>query len=182
LSDPAHHVVRIRRGVRPATSIHHWVSSRQPVPRIELTPRFTGSAGTAIIPSSGIDTDALLFVDSRYWIQAEKQIPKQGWKVVRVGNSGGSGAVSVEKGWMEWVIDVSPFCAVSQNLTHRVSRMEVELVSIQSSSLWVRSRLTGPQSPKLIDRCPTIHQSAFGRRVVDDKIGLPQHQPHRQGP
>lgn len=26
--------------------------------------------------------------------------------MVRVGNSGGSGAVSVEKGWTEWVISV----------------------------------------------------------------------------
>jgi hypothetical protein len=102
------------------------------VPRIELTPRFTGSAGTAIIPSSGIDADALLFVDSRYWIQAEKQIPKQGWKVVRVGNSGGSGAVSVEKGWTEWVIDVSPYCGVSQYLTLRGLKMEVGLELIQS--------------------------------------------------
>jgi len=99
---------------------------------MKLSPRFTGSAGTAIIPSSGIDADALLFVDSRYWIQAEKQIPKQGWKVVRVGNSGGSGAVSVEKGWTEWVIDVSPCRAVSQCLTTRVSKMEIGLVSIRS--------------------------------------------------
>jgi hypothetical protein len=128
----AHIPVRICRGIRPTTSIYHWVSSRQLVSRIELTPRFTGSAGTAIIPSSGIDTDALLFVDSRYWIQAEKQIPKQGWKVVRVGNSGGSGAVSVEKGWTEWVLDVSSYRAVSQYLTPRVSKMEVELELIQS--------------------------------------------------
>jgi hypothetical protein len=99
---------------------------------MKLTPRFTGSAGTAIIPSSGLDTDALLFVDSRYWIQAEKQIPKQGWKVVRVGNSGGSGAVSVEKGWTEWIIDVRPLCAISQYLTTRVLKMEVESVSIRS--------------------------------------------------
>jgi hypothetical protein len=102
------------------------------VPRIELTPRFTGSAGTAIIPSSGIDADALLFVDSRYWIQAEKQIPKQGWKVVRVGNSGGSGAVSVEKGWTDWVIDVRTLCSVLLYLMRRVSKMEVGLELIQS--------------------------------------------------
>jgi Xaa-Pro aminopeptidase len=76
---------------------------------VRLITRFEGSAGTAIIPSSAIDADALLFVDSRYWIQAEKQVPKAGWKVVRVGNSGGSGSVSVEKGWTEWVIDVSRF-------------------------------------------------------------------------
>lgn len=36
---------------------------------------------------------------------------------MRVGNSGGSGAVSVEKGWTEWVIDVRPDCAVLQSLT-----------------------------------------------------------------
>lgn len=68
---------------------------------------FTGSAGTAVIPSSSQDADALLFVDSRYWIQAEKQVPKVGWKVVRVGSSGGSGSVSVEKGWTDWLLNVS---------------------------------------------------------------------------
>lgn len=73
----------------------------------ERSYRFNGSAGTAVIPSSSLDTDALLFVDSRYWIQAEKQVPKKGWKVVRVGSSGGSGAASVEKGWTEWMITVN---------------------------------------------------------------------------
>jgi Xaa-Pro aminopeptidase len=81
--------------------------------------RFTGSAGTAVIPSSAVDADALLFVDSRYWIQAEKQIPKSGWKVVRVGSSGGSGAVSVEKGWTEWAVAVS-FMTVVLDITDAV--------------------------------------------------------------
>ena len=83
---------------------------------MKLITSFTGSAGTAVIPSSSIDADALLFVDSRYWIQGEKQIPKFGWRVVRVGSSGGSGAVSVEKGWTDWAI-VGDVSAVLQSLT-----------------------------------------------------------------
>lgn len=72
----------------------------------ELIASFTGTAGTALIPSFGVESDALLFVDSRYWVQAEKQVPK-GWTVIRVGSSGGSGSVAVEKGWTEHVALVS---------------------------------------------------------------------------
>ncbi|OCF39115.1 cytoplasmic protein [Kwoniella heveanensis CBS 569] len=69
---------------------------------------FTGSAGTAIIPSSNLSTSsntrtkALLFVDSRYWIQAGQQVTS-GWEVVRVGSNSGSGKDSVVGGWVEWV-------------------------------------------------------------------------------
>ncbi|WWD19234.1 hypothetical protein CI109_103692 [Kwoniella shandongensis] len=63
---------------------------------------FTGSAGTAVIPSNSTSSPALLFVDSRYWIQAEKQIP-EGWEVVRVGASGISGREDVIGGWIDWV-------------------------------------------------------------------------------
>jgi len=68
---------------------------------------FTGTAGTAIIPSFNVDSKALLFVDSRYWVQAEKQV-SEGWEVIRVGSSsGGSGGVSVEKEWTQWALYVS---------------------------------------------------------------------------
>ncbi|WVQ79732.1 hypothetical protein IAT38_001832 [Cryptococcus sp. DSM 104549] len=65
---------------------------------------FTGSAGTAVIPASS-SSPALLFVDSRYWIQAEQQVPES-WKVVRVGSQGGaSGKDAVVGGWVEWVVN-----------------------------------------------------------------------------
>ncbi|KAK8854626.1 hypothetical protein IAR55_003365 [Kwoniella newhampshirensis] len=64
---------------------------------------FTGSAGTAIIPCTSSSSPALLFADSRYWIQAGQQIP-EGWEVVRVGAGGGSGEDDVIGGWIEWVI------------------------------------------------------------------------------
>ncbi|RXK42264.1 cytoplasmic protein [Tremella mesenterica] len=65
---------------------------------------FSGSAGTALIPSSH-EQDALLFVDSRYWVQAEQQVPKQGWKVVRVGATGNAGRDSVVSGWVDYMIE-----------------------------------------------------------------------------
>lgn len=55
------------------------------------------------MPSSDIDADALLFVDSRYWILADHAIPKKGWKVVRVGATGGNGDAAVIGGWTEYL-------------------------------------------------------------------------------
>jgi len=68
--------------------------------------RFNGSAGTAIIPSTSTSESAILFADSRYWVQADKQIPKSGWKVFRVGANGGSGPAAVAGSWSEWLIQV----------------------------------------------------------------------------
>ncbi|WWC90545.1 uncharacterized protein L201_005481 [Kwoniella dendrophila CBS 6074] len=70
--------------------------------RREWISGFTGSAGTAVIPASS-DTNALLFVDSRYWIQAGKQIV-EGWEVVKVGSNGESGKDAVVGGWLDWVV------------------------------------------------------------------------------
>ncbi|BEI79816.1 hypothetical protein CcaverHIS002_0103450 [Cutaneotrichosporon cavernicola] len=69
---------------------------------------FDGSAGTALVPSAGIEGDALLFVDSRYWILAERMVPKKGWKVVRVGATGGNGDAAVAGGWTEYVSNDLP--------------------------------------------------------------------------
>ena len=65
---------------------------------------FTGSAGTALIPAS--DGAALLFVDSRYWIQAGKQVTAD-WEIKRVGSRGGSGKYDVVGGWIDALVDVS---------------------------------------------------------------------------
>ncbi|KAI9637649.1 peptidase M24, structural domain-containing protein [Dioszegia hungarica] len=71
--------------------------------RREWISRFDGSAGTAIIPRS-TSSKALLFVDSRYWLQAEQQINKEEWTVVRVGSVAGSGPASVLSGWTDWAV------------------------------------------------------------------------------
>jgi Xaa-Pro aminopeptidase len=65
---------------------------------------FTGSAGTALIPADS-SRPALLFVDSRYWIQAGKQVSKS-WEVRRVGGKGGAGKDDVVGGWIDAVVDV----------------------------------------------------------------------------
>lgn len=49
---------------------------------------FTGSAGTAVAPSSSTKGKAKLFVDSRYWIQAEQQVVPDVWHVRRMGGGG----------------------------------------------------------------------------------------------
>ncbi|ODN90758.1 cytoplasmic protein [Cryptococcus wingfieldii CBS 7118] len=110
---------------------------------------FTGSAGTAIIPSS-FDHEALLFVDSRYWIQAEQQVV-EGWKVVRVGSKGGSGRGDVVGGWVEWAV----------NEAEEGSRIGIDpkLISL-SLAQTIQSRLTSidskttlvPISQNLIDK------------------------------
>ena len=64
---------------------------------------FDGSAGIAIVPADSA-SDAILFVDSRYWIIAEHQIPKQGWVVNRVGSTGQAGRGSVIDGWTGWMV------------------------------------------------------------------------------
>lgn len=83
-----------------------WISGYV-LPRPRLC-RFDGSAGTALVPSADVKGDALLFVDSRYWILAEKMVPKKGWKVVRVGATGGSGDAAVTGGWTEYVANSLP--------------------------------------------------------------------------
>lgn len=67
---------------------------------------FDGSAGTAIVPRS-TSHKALLFVDSRYWLQAAQQLDKDEWEVVRVGTGAGSGQASVQSGWIDWIVKVS---------------------------------------------------------------------------
>ena len=76
---------------------------------------FNGSAGTALVKrvssSSEADADktehdasAWLFVDNRYWIQAEAQTSKELWNVVRlVPRDSGKGYVGV---W-DWAKEVS---------------------------------------------------------------------------
>lgn len=59
--------------------------------RREYISGFNGSAGTAIIGRPGVNDDktstspaAWLFVDNRYWVQAEQQTSTKVWNVVRV--------------------------------------------------------------------------------------------------
>ena len=58
-----------------------------------------------MIPASTSEK-ALLFVDSRYWIQAEKEVVRDVWTVVKVGSSGGGGRDAVVGGWVDWAVKV----------------------------------------------------------------------------
>ncbi|WVN86205.1 uncharacterized protein L203_101366 [Cryptococcus depauperatus CBS 7841] len=102
--------------------------------RLEYITGFTGSAGTALIPSCS--SEALLFVDSRYWIQAEQQVPT-GWKVIRVGSKGGSGREGVVGGWVEWAVHEA----------EEGSRIGVDpkLISLKLANL-IKSRLSSVDS------------------------------------
>ncbi|KGB76262.2 cytoplasmic protein [Cryptococcus deuterogattii R265] len=122
---------------------------------------FTGSAGTALIPSS-TSQSALLFVDSRYWIQAEQQVPK-GWKVVRVGSSsgGGSGRADAQNGWVDWIV----------NELEEGSRVGIDpkLISLDLVRS-IRSRLSSidssitlvPLSTNLIDKIRNVPARSLG--------------------
>lgn len=57
--------------------------------------RFTGSAGTAIVT----ETEAHLFVDTRYWVQAAKEIDSSVWTLEKLGQKD-------VKNWNDWVLGV----------------------------------------------------------------------------
>lgn len=58
--------------------------------------RFSGSAGTAIVTP----TEAYFITDSRYWVQASRQLDSN-WQLVRAGARG------QPKDWADWLV-VSP--------------------------------------------------------------------------
>jgi Xaa-Pro aminopeptidase len=53
---------------------------------------FTGSAGTAVISAN----NAYLFTDSRYWIQAERELDRN-WVLQRVGSPG-------SESWKDYIV------------------------------------------------------------------------------
>lgn len=63
--------------------------------------RFTGSAGLAAVSK----TDAYLIADSRYWIQARRELDRN-WHVVE------AGSVDGPKGWIEWLVDQVRDCRI----------------------------------------------------------------------
>ncbi|GAA5874371.1 hypothetical protein JCM3774_005019 [Rhodotorula dairenensis] len=67
--------------VAPCDQRRHWLSG------------FTGSAGTAVVTK----TEAHLFVDTRYWVQAGKEVDSQVWTLEKLGQKG-------VKTWDEWVL------------------------------------------------------------------------------
>ncbi|KAJ4457933.1 putative Xaa-Pro aminopeptidase 1 [Paratrimastix pyriformis] len=48
----------------------------------EFLSGFRGSAGTALVTQ----TNALIYTDSRYWLQAEKELDKRNWELCRTGS------------------------------------------------------------------------------------------------
>lgn len=60
--------------------------------------RFTGSAGTAIVT----EHEAHLFVDTRYWVQAAKEIDSSVWTLEKLGQKD-------VKNWNDWVLGVGGY-------------------------------------------------------------------------
>lgn len=80
--------------------------------RLTLLSRFTGSSGTAVISA----TEAYLFTDSRYYIQAARELDGN-WTLVKVG---WQGAVN----WDEWLIvclDLMPHLTLCTNASTNIS-------------------------------------------------------------
>ncbi len=63
--------------------------------------RFTGSAGVAVVSK----TSAYLVTDSRYWLQAQRQIDRN-WLLVA------AGSVDGPKDWIEWLVDRASECRI----------------------------------------------------------------------
>jgi hypothetical protein len=59
---------------------------------------FTGSAGLAIVSK----TTAYLITDSRYWLQAEKELDEN-WRLIRTGMEHGP------RNWVDWIVVRAPF-------------------------------------------------------------------------
>ncbi|WVW85428.1 hypothetical protein I302_107466 [Kwoniella bestiolae CBS 10118] len=154
------HEAKVDWYVVPSEDEHQSEEIGESDKRREWISGFTGSAGTALIPSSSIDSDALLFVDSRYWIQAGQQVV-EGWKVVRVGASGGSGKDAVVGGWVEWLIkEVEDGSKIG---------IDPKLISIDLARS-IKSRLNSTQSStklislhsNLVDRIHTPPERSLG--------------------
>ncbi|KAG8934996.1 hypothetical protein FRC02_008747 [Tulasnella sp. 418] len=79
----------------PSEDAHQSEYVAAPDKRREYLSNFSGSAGVAIISL----TEAHLFVDSRYWVQAKREIDPN-WILHKVGFEG-------EKNWLDWIRDVS---------------------------------------------------------------------------
>ncbi|THG97860.1 hypothetical protein EW026_g4233 [Hermanssonia centrifuga] len=69
--------------------------------RREWISGFTGSAGVAVVSK----TSAYLVTDSRYWLQAQRQIDRN-WLLVA------AGSVDGPKDWIEWLVDRASECRI----------------------------------------------------------------------
>ncbi|KAF8530500.1 Creatinase aminopeptidase [Hysterangium stoloniferum] len=86
---------RIDYYVVPSTDSHGSEYLAASDKRRQWISGFTGSAGTAVISPN----NAYLFVDSRYYVQAEREVDRN-WTVMKVGWEG-------MKDWDDWLIDLA---------------------------------------------------------------------------
>ena len=83
--------VLVFRSIIPSEDAHQSEYIASADARREYISNFTGSAGVAVVSL----TTAHLFVDSRYWIQAEREIDTN-WTLHKVGAPEG-------KTWLQWI-------------------------------------------------------------------------------
>ncbi|GEM10484.1 xaa-pro aminopeptidase [Rhodotorula toruloides] len=113
--------------VVPSADAHgsEWVGACDE--RRAFISNFTGSAGTVIVTS----TEAHLFTDSRYYVQAGKQLDSN-WTLQKVGNAG-------VMNWNEWLLDLPMDSkigidaaildyGVGKTLSHSVKKRDLKLV------------------------------------------------------
>ncbi|KAI0283706.1 Creatinase aminopeptidase [Russula aff. rugulosa BPL654] len=80
--------------VIPSEDAHQSEYPSEADKRREWISNFTGSAGQAIVSK----TTAYLLTDSRYWLQAEKELDEN-WRLIRLGMELGP------RNWVEWISD-----------------------------------------------------------------------------
>ncbi|KAN0103771.1 Creatinase aminopeptidase [Russula decolorans] len=80
--------------VIPSEDAHQSEYPAEADKRMQWITNFTGSAGLAIVSK----TAAYLITDSRYWLQAEKDLDKN-WYLIRTGMDRGA------RNWVDWIVD-----------------------------------------------------------------------------
>ncbi|EPQ56893.1 Creatinase/aminopeptidase, partial [Gloeophyllum trabeum ATCC 11539] len=103
--------------VAPSDKRREWISG------------FTGSAGQAIVSK----TQAYLITDSRYWLQAQKELDEN-WHLIA------AGAPEAPKDWVEWLVDRAKNSKIgidARMITHeKASQLSAQLAAKGSKLIY----------------------------------------------
>jgi Xaa-Pro aminopeptidase len=139
--------------------------------------KFTGSAGTALVTAT--DSDAFLWTDGRYFLQAEQQLPK-GWRLMK---SGTPGTPTLEEFLAErtrerkrecggcYRVGIDPFVH-SYTWVSRALEMNIHLVPLSGPLDAVNpiDRIWGDSRPQRPSAAIRLHPFAYAGRSTSEKI------------
>ncbi|KAF6002118.1 Xpnpep2p [Cyanidiococcus yangmingshanensis] len=145
--------------------------------RREFLTRFTGSAGTALVTTA--DSEAFLWTDGRYFLQAEQQLPK-GWRLMKAGTPG---TPTLEEFLAErsrernrersgrYRVGIDPFVH-SYAWVSRALDMNIHLVPLSGSAETLNpvDQIWGDARPQLPTAAIRIHPAEYAGRSTLEKI------------